>query len=110
MVGGQQQADPDQFLGFAEALPRRAREHLLAARRAIAEGVPLKGYFTWSLMDNFEWGYGYEKRFGLFAVDFATQQRIPKDSAAWYRNVASSNAVTDASTNASQGESRAFDS
>jgi beta-glucosidase len=85
------------------------REHLLAAHRAIADGVPLAGYFTWSLMDNFEWGYGYKKKFGLFAVDFATQERSPKDSALWYRDVVAANAVEDASAPTSQGEFRAFD-
>jgi beta-glucosidase len=86
------------------------RGHLLAARRAIADGVPLEGYFTWSLMDNFEWGFGYQKRFGLFDVDYDTQQRTPKDSAIWYRNVLENNAVDDAITPMSQGEARAFDS
>jgi beta-glucosidase len=85
------------------------REHLLAVRRAIAAGVPLEGYFAWSLLDNFEWGFGYEKRFGLFAVDFETQQRIPKDSAYWYRDVVAAGAIDDASTPANQGESRACD-
>ena len=85
------------------------REHLLAARQAIAEGVPLEGYFNWSLMDNFEWGFGYTKRFGLFGVDFETQQRIPKDSAFWYRDVAAANAVDDAFTPSIQGESRVID-
>jgi len=54
--------------------------HLAAARQAIAEGVPLKGYFVWSLMDNYEWSFGYEKRFGLVHVDFDTLQRTPKAS------------------------------
>jgi beta-glucosidase len=85
------------------------REHLLAAHRAIAKGVPLKGYFTWSLMDNFEWGHGYEKRFGLYAVDLETQKRTPKDSAYWYRDVLSANAVNDDPTIAIQGESSASD-
>jgi beta-glucosidase len=85
------------------------REHLLAARRAIAGGVPLLGYFAWSLLDNFEWGYGYEKRFGLFGVDFETQERIPKDSAFWYRDVVATNAVEDATPQSLQGVSRAFD-
>lgn len=61
--------------------------HLAASHRAIASGVPLKGYFGWSLMDNFEWAFGYEKRFGLVWVDYETQQRIPKESALWYRDV-----------------------
>ncbi|GAC1557148.1 MAG: GH1 family beta-glucosidase [Herpetosiphon sp.] len=60
--------------------------HLAAAARAVAAGVPLKGYFAWSLMDNFEWAHGYSKRFGLVYVDYATQQRVPKDSARWYRD------------------------
>ena len=55
-------------------------QHLAAARRAIAEGVPLKGYFIWSLLDNYEWALGYEKRFGLVHVDFDSLQRTPKES------------------------------
>ncbi len=47
-------------------------------------GVPLAGYFVWSLMDNFEWGEGYTQRFGIVWVDYNTQQRILKDSARWY--------------------------
>jgi len=86
------------------------REHLLAACRAIADGVPLQGYFTWSLLDNFEWGLGFEKRFGLFAIDFATQHRIPKDSAYWYRDIVATNAVDHSPTPTTQGESRAYDS
>ena len=86
------------------------RDHLLAARRAINEGVPLEGYFAWSLMDNFEWGFGYAKRFGLFALDYETQHRTPKDSAFWYRNVASTNAIDDAFTPTDLGEARALDS
>ena len=61
--------------------------HLRAARRAIADGVDLRGYFVWTLMDNFEWGYGYSKRFGLVHVDFETLQRTPKDSARWFAEV-----------------------
>jgi beta-glucosidase len=85
------------------------RDHLLAARRAIADGAPLKGYFVWSLLDNFEWGHGFTKRFGLFGVDYETQRRFPKDSAFWYRDVTAANAVDGASLQPSQGESRAFD-
>jgi beta-glucosidase len=69
------------------------REHLTQAYRAIQEGVPLKGYFVWSLLDNFEWAYGYTKRFGLVYVDYATQRRILKDSALWYRRCIAENAV-----------------
>lgn len=61
--------------------------HLRACQTAIAEGIPLKGYFTWSLMDNFEWAWGYTKRFGLVYVDYATQRRTPKASANWYAQV-----------------------
>jgi beta-glucosidase len=71
------------------------RGHLQAAQRAVADGVPLRGYFVWSLLDNFEWAHGYSKRFGLFWVDYATQQRIPKKSAAWFRDVVAANAVRD---------------
>ncbi|MEC4018067.1 GH1 family beta-glucosidase [Streptomyces sp. H27-D2] len=62
--------------------------HLSAARRAIEDGVDLRGYFLWSLMDNFEWAYGYEKRFGAVYVDYATQTRTLKSSARWYAEVA----------------------
>ncbi|MBD2899257.1 Beta-glucosidase [Actinomadura sp. RB99] len=61
--------------------------HLRACHAAIADGVPLAGYFTWSLLDNFEWAWGYSKRFGLVHVDYATQRRTPKDSARWYSDV-----------------------
>ena len=60
------------------------RNYLTEFRRAAAEGYPLKGYFLWSLMDNFEWADGYTKRFGLHYVDFATQKRTRKLSAEWY--------------------------
>ncbi|MFD5462647.1 glycoside hydrolase family 1 protein [Kitasatospora sp. NPDC127059] len=63
------------------------RGHLDAVRRAIAAGVDVRGYFLWSLMDNFEWAYGYGKRFGLYYVDYDTQERIAKDSARWYAEV-----------------------
>jgi beta-glucosidase len=56
------------------------RNHIAQARRAIANGIPLKGYFAWSLLDNFEWAWGYERRFGIVYVDFPTQRRIIKDS------------------------------
>jgi beta-glucosidase len=60
--------------------------HLGALRQAIADGVPVKGYFAWSLVDNFEWAEGYLKRFGLVHIDYATQQRRLKDSARWYQS------------------------
>ena len=50
-----------------------------------AKGVALKGYFVWSLLDNFEWGYGYSKRFGIIHVDYNTLERIPKSSYRWYQ-------------------------
>jgi beta-glucosidase len=59
--------------------------HLDAMFKAKAEGVPISGYFAWSLIDNFEWAYGYEKRFGLIYVDYQTQKRIPKSSAHYYK-------------------------
>lgn len=67
------------------------RDHLNACRRAMDNGVPLAGYFAWSLMDNFEWAKGYQQRFGIVWVDYDTQQRIPKDSALWYRDVIAHN-------------------
>ncbi len=60
------------------------RDHLAAVERAIEHGVPVQGYFAWSLLDNFEWAEGYSKRFGLIYVDFATQRRVVKDSGRWY--------------------------
>ncbi|MBW9207915.1 beta-glucosidase [Mumia sp. zg.B17] len=63
------------------------RDHLGAIARLIADGVDLRGYFAWSLMDNFEWAFGYDKRFGLVHVDYATQQRTPKASARWYADL-----------------------
>ncbi len=60
------------------------RRHFTAAHRAMARGVDLRGYQVWSLMDNFEWGYGYSKRFGIVRVDYDTLERLPKDSAKWY--------------------------
>ncbi|ADD01635.1 beta-galactosidase [Thermoanaerobacter italicus Ab9] len=63
------------------------KEHLKAAAKFIEEGGNLKGYFVWSLMDNFEWAHGYSKRFGIVYVDYETQKRILKDSAWWYKGV-----------------------
>jgi beta-glucosidase len=63
------------------------RGYLGAAAEAIEAGVDLRGYFAWSLMDNFEWGEGYRSRFGLIYVDYQTQRRIPKASASWYRDL-----------------------
>jgi beta-glucosidase len=71
--------DPDR-IGYLDA-------HLTAVADAIAEGVDVRGYYTWSLLDNFEWAEGYTKRFGLVHVDYDTQRRTPKDSYAWYRDL-----------------------
>ena len=60
--------------------------HIRSAAAAVAEGVDLRGYFVWSLLDNFEWEHGYSQRFGIVYVDFATQERILKRSALWYRD------------------------
>ncbi|WP_417563450.1 GH1 family beta-glucosidase [Microbacterium sp.] len=64
------------------------RRHLTVVAQAIADGADVRGYFAWSLLDNFEWAYGYEKRFGLVRVDFDTLERTPKDSARWYAGLA----------------------
>lgn len=65
--------------------------YLLSLGKSIASGVDVRGYFQWSIMDNFEWAEGYKERFGLIYVDYPTQQRILKDSALWYRSVIESN-------------------
>ena len=67
--------------------------HLRAVARAVDEGVDVAGYYTWSMLDNFEWAEGYTKRFGLVHVDYDTQQRTPKDSFAWYRDVIAAHAA-----------------
>jgi beta-glucosidase len=67
--------------------------HLRAAHRAIHLGVDLRGYFVWSLLDNFEWAEGFSKRFGIVRVDYGTQQRRPKSSAYWYRDVIRRNGI-----------------
>ncbi len=67
------------------------QDHFSAAHRAIANGVPLAGYFVWSLLDNFEWAEGYRQRFGMVWVDYHTQQRLPKNSALWYKTVIAQN-------------------
>jgi beta-glucosidase len=61
--------------------------HVRALDSAIDEGVDLRGYFVWTLMDNFEWTLGYSARFGIVYVHYPTQERIPKDSARWYSEV-----------------------
>ena len=76
-----------------EEWAERLDAYLTQLHRAVAEGCPVKGYFLWSLLDNFEWADGYSKRFGLHYVDFKTQKRTPKLSAEWYKQVIAQNAV-----------------
>jgi beta-glucosidase len=76
--------------------PRRVsyyRDHLTQLKLAIDDGVDVRGYFAWSLLDNFEWGHGYSKRFGLIHVNYQTQQRSVKDSGLWYAQVIARNSV-----------------
>jgi beta-glucosidase len=67
---------------------------LLELSRALHDGVPITGYYAWSLLDNFEWADGYKQRFGLIYVDYQTQKRLPKDSFAWYQKVIASNGAS----------------
>ena len=69
------------------------RNHLTHLHRAVDEGYPVKGYFLWSLLDNFEWADGYSKRFGIHYVDFKTLRRTPKQSAEWYKDLIATNTV-----------------
>lgn len=72
---------------------RYLKNHLFQVHRAIQEGVPVKGYFHWSFMDNFEWAWGYSQRFGLVYVDYKTQKRIVKDSGWWFARVMEENGL-----------------
>jgi len=80
-----------------EVLDLHRREYvrhcLLELHRAIADGAPVKGYFLWSFLDNFEWEDGYARRFGTVYTDFATQERTPKLSAQWYSRVMAENRI-----------------
>jgi beta-glucosidase len=69
--------------------------HFRAAHAAIEQGLDLRGYMVWSLLDNFEWAEGYSKRFGIVFVDYGTQRRIPKMSARWYKEVIERNGLPD---------------
>lgn len=71
------------------------RDHFAAVHRAIQAGVPVDGFFVWSLMDNYEWDKGYTQRFGIVWVDYVTQERILKESARWYRTVIARNGLMD---------------
>ncbi len=75
---------------------RFLESHLEVCLEAIEQGVDLRGFFAWSLIDNFEWAEGYGKRFGLVRVDFETQERIPKDSYSWFQRVARSGELREA--------------
>ena len=84
--------DPDES-GFVDDSAGRLAfidAHLRAVHRAMERGAEVRGYLVWSLLDNFEWAFGYDKRFGIVRVDYDTQSRIPKASARWYAQVASS--------------------
>ena len=70
------------------------KQHFAAAHQAMQNGAPLAGYFVWSLMDNFEWAMGYTDRFGIVWVDFDSQERLPKDSALWYKDVIDNDGFT----------------
>jgi len=83
---------PDGAVNDIERI-RYLHKHLAAAARAIRDGANLAGYYVWSLLDNFEWAWGYQKRFGIVFVDFGTQRRIPKASAQFYADVIRANAV-----------------
>jgi beta-glucosidase len=81
-------AYPDELVGDSVHDERRVayyQAHIAECERMINDGVPLVGYFAWSLMDNFEWAWGYSRRFGITYVDYATQKRTLKDSAKWYQ-------------------------
>ncbi|MGH3166590.1 MAG: glycoside hydrolase family 1 protein, partial [Trebonia sp.] len=84
--------NPDGVVDDVERV-RFMHQHLHAAARAVRDGANLAGYYVWSLLDNFEWAYGYQKRFGVVFVDFATQARIPKSSAKFYAETARTNTI-----------------
>ncbi|HLA43938.1 MAG TPA: family 1 glycosylhydrolase, partial [Aggregatilineales bacterium] len=89
--------DPKPVNGLVDDPNRVAylSSHLKAIEAAIDSGVPLKGYFAWSLMDNFEWAFGYSQRFGIIHVDYETQKRTWKQTARYYKNVIAANAVVE---------------
>jgi beta-glucosidase len=89
--------DPPSLEGDGLADPLRVdylRRHVAAVHAALERGVDVRGYFVWSLLDNFEWAHGYSKRFGLVHVDFDTQRRTPKDSALFYAGIIASKGRT----------------
>ena len=89
-------ADADGFVDDQQRL-EFVDVHLRAVKDAIDEGADVRGYFGWSLLDNYEWAWGYGKRFGLVRVDYETQERTVKASGRWYGRVARANAVPERS-------------
>ena len=90
--GASYSTPPDEMGNVPDELRTQyLRTHFAAAHRAIQAGVPLAGYFVWSLLDNFEWSHGYGQRFGIVYVDYQSQKRYLKDSAKWYKNVIKKN-------------------
>jgi beta-glucosidase len=90
-------AYPDQLVGGTVDDPGRTAyldAHFRAIHQAICAGVPLRGYFLWTLMDNFEWAYGYSQRFGIVYTDFPTLTRIPKGSFGFYKKVIAQNGLS----------------
>ena len=90
-------AYPDQVIDGQVDDPKRLsyiKRHLIMVNKAIQAGVPVQGYFAWSLLDNFEWALGYSKRFGIIYVDYQTLQRIPKSSAIWFRQIIADNFIS----------------
>jgi beta-glucosidase len=85
--------------GFTDAVddrrPRAILEHLAMVHRAISEGIPVKGYLHWSLVDNFEWAEGWGVRFGLIELDPQTQERTPRSSASLFGEICRANAITE---------------
>lgn len=86
--------DPDGRVNDAQRISFY-ESHIAAAHRAIGDGVPLIGFFPWSLLDDFEWSWGYGYRYGMHYVDYATQARTPKDSARWFARVTRANGLVD---------------
>jgi beta-glucosidase len=90
---------PDESAALTTDDPYRTdylRTHFQQAARAIEAGVPLEAHYVWSFLDNFEWGEGYDQRWGIVGVDFDTQERTPKDSFRFYQEVIRANAVAPA--------------
>ena len=85
--------------GFSDSLddrrPKALLEHLAMVHHAISEGIPVRGYFYWSLVDNFEWAEGWGVRFGLIELDPETQERIPRSSASMFGEICRANAISE---------------